>query len=99
MTAEKSAVEARAEAQRIAFGPMVFQATMAMRRLGILEKLHTTRAGLTAAEIATALSLPEYGVKVLLETGLSSGIVALEGETFSLTKTGYFLLKDELTTV
>lgn len=99
MTTEKSAIEARAEAQRIAFGPMVFQATMAMRRLGILDKLHASRAGVTAADIAKSLSLSEYGVKVLLETGLSSGIVALEGEMFSLTKTGYFLLKDELTTV
>ncbi len=36
---------------------------------------------------------------MLLETGLSSGIVALADGRFTLTKTGYFLLKDELTTV
>jgi hypothetical protein len=97
---EMTAAEAKTEAQRIAFGPIVFQATMAMRRLGILDKLRTDRAGVTAAEIARALEIPEYGTKVLLETGLSAGIVALsEGGRFTLTKTGYFLLMDELTTV
>lgn len=96
-TDTKTAVEARADAQRIAFGPMVFQATMAMRRLGILNELYTHRAGRTAAEIAQSRSLPAYGVKVLLEVGLSSGIVALSEGRFTLTKTGYFLLKDEMT--
>jgi O-methyltransferase domain len=95
----KTAVEAKADAQRIAFGPLVFQATMAMRRLGILEKLYTHRAGMTVAELAQSLSISEYGIGVLLETGLSSGSVALSEGRFTLTKTGYFLLKDELTTV
>jgi hypothetical protein len=97
---EMTAAEAKTEAQRIAFGPLVFQATMAMRRLGILEKLRTQRAGLTATEIAQSLGISEYGTRVLLEAGLSSRIVALSDDgRFTLTKTGYFLLKDELTTV
>jgi hypothetical protein len=97
--AEKTAVEARADAQRIAFGPIVFQATVALRRLGILADLHAHPAGRTAAEISQALGIPEYGVKVLLEVGLSSDIVALSQGRFTLTKTGLFLLKDELTAV
>jgi hypothetical protein len=95
----KTAVQAKADAQRIAFGPIVFQATVAMRRLGILDKLYANRAGMAAAEIAQSLAISEYGVKVLLEAGLSSGIVALSEGRFTLTKTGYFLLKDELTSV
>jgi hypothetical protein len=95
----KTAVEAKADAQRIAFGPIVFQATMAMRRLGILAKLQANSAGMTAAEVAQSLAIPEYGVKVLLETGLSSGIVTLSEGRFTLTKTGHFLIKDELTSV
>lgn len=96
----KTAVDARADAQKIAFGPIVFQATVTMRRLGILEKLyHHREVGITAAEIASALSLPEYGVKVLLEVGLSSGTVRLLDDRYTLTKTGTFLLKDKLTTV
>ena len=95
----KTAGEARAAAQRIAFGPIVFQATVSMRRLGILDKLFANPDGMTAAQIATSLGISEYGIKVMLEVGLSSGIVALSEERFTLTKTGYFLLKDELTTV
>jgi O-methyltransferase domain len=93
----RTAVEAKADAQRIAFGPLVFQAVMAMRRLGLLEKLYKNRAGMTSAELAQALTISEYGVNVLLETGLSSGIVTLSEGRFTLTKTGYFLLKDEMT--
>ena len=93
----KTAVAAKTDAQRIAFGPIVFQATVAMRRLGILDKLYASPDGLTAAQVAQSLSIPEYGVKVLLEAGLSSGIVALSEGRFTLAKTGYFLLKDELT--
>jgi hypothetical protein len=94
----KTALEAKADAQRIAFGPIVFQATIAMRRLGILEKLHASPIGMTAAEVAQSLTIPEYGVKVLLEAGLSSGIVSLSEGRFALTKTGFFLLRDDLTT-
>src|SRR5689334_2279618 len=94
-----TAVEAKAAAQRIAFGPVLFQATLAMRRLGILDELYTHRMGRTVAEIAQSRALSEYGARVLLEAGLSAGIVALSGERFTLTKTGWFLLKDDLTTV
>src|SRR6185436_3386102 len=97
---EKTAAEAKTEAQRIAFGPLIFQATMAMRRLGILEELRSNRAGATAADIAQSLGISNYAPTVLLEPGLSAGIVASpEGGRFTLTKTGCFLLKDELTTV
>jgi ubiquinone/menaquinone biosynthesis C-methylase UbiE len=96
----KTASDARSDAQRIAFGPIVFQAAQAMRKLGILEALyHKGDQGLTLADVARSLSLPEYGVRVLLETGLSSGMVRLAKNRYSLTKTGFFLLKDELTTV
>jgi hypothetical protein len=95
----KTAVEARTDAQRIAYGPIIFQATVAMRRLGILDLLYRRSEGKTAAEIAQTLGISEYGIKVLLETGLSAGIVALSGDRFTLTKTGFFLLRDELTTV
>jgi methyltransferase family protein/O-methyltransferase len=95
----KTAVEAKADAQRIAFGPVVFQATLAMRRLGLLDELYAHRAGRTVAEIAQSRAVSEYGVRVLLEAGLSAGIVAQSGERFTLTKTGWFLLKDDLTNV
>lgn len=98
------AVEAKFEAQRIAFGPMAFQAARAMRDLGILGKLSESGdAGASSAELASALGLSAYGVGALLEMGLSLGMVKLAGEgeplRFSLGKVGYFVLFDEMTRV
>lgn len=96
----KSALQAKFDAQKIAFGPIVFQAAMAMRDLGILELVFKHRdRGIAPQEIAEQLDISLYGVKVLLEAGLGSGIVAANDGRYTLTKTGYFLLKDELTRV
>ena len=47
-----SLIEAGFEAQKIAFGPLIFQAARLLRELGILEALRATRSGLTLEEIA-----------------------------------------------
>ena len=96
----KNAVEARSDAQRIAFAPMVFQATKALRDLGILQLLFDARKrGLTASEISSGAELPIYGVKILLEAGLGAEVVFLEDDRFYLSKTGYFILRDRMTEV
>ena len=97
---DKSALQAKFDAQKIAFAPVMFQAAKALRDLGILEYLK--KAGKKGADIntvATNLKLPEYGVKVLLEAGLSLEMVRLENDRFVLTKTGFFILRDKLTQV
>jgi hypothetical protein len=96
----KSALQAKFDAQKIAFGPIVFQAAIALRDLGILEMVLKHReTGITPQEIADQLDISLYGVKVLLEAGLSAEIVSASDNRYTLTKTGYFLLKDELTQV
>lgn len=96
----KSALQAKFDAQKIAFGPIVFQAALAMRDLGILELIFRHRdAGITPQDIAEKLGITLYGVKVLLEAGLGCEIVSANEDRYTLTKTGYFLLKDELTRV
>ena len=46
----KSALTAKFDAQRIAFGPIMFQAARVMRNLGILRILHENRhSGLTVS--------------------------------------------------
>lgn len=96
----KSAVDAKFEAQKIAFGPIMFQAALAMRNLGILEYLEKKRkVGATIAEIAEATSLSVYGVKVLLEAGLSLEMVYAKDRKFFITKVGWYLLRDTLTKV
>ena len=96
----KSALEAKSDAQKIAFAPVAFQVAKTLRDLGILEHIHQTRdMGVTAEDIAQNLNLNPYGVKVLLEFGASLELVAVEDNRFRLTKTGLFILSDPLTRV
>jgi ubiquinone/menaquinone biosynthesis C-methylase UbiE len=95
-----TAYEAKAEAQRIAFAPIAFQASRVLRDSGILELVRASgSAGLTLEEVVTQAKLPRYGVKVLLESGLGIGLFYLQGNRFALTKLGYFLLRDPMTRV
>lgn len=96
----KSALQAKFDAQKIAFAPIMFQAAKALRDLGILDYLLKNRKkGVLLEDISRNLNLSEYGVKVLLEAGLSLEMVMVEDEKWSLTKTGYFVQSDELTRV
>jgi len=97
---DKSALQAKYDAQKIAFGPVMFQAAKALRDLGILEYLMKNRKkGSLLEQIASDLGLTVYGVKVLLEAGLSLDMVMVEHDRWSLTKTGYFIQSDDLTRV
>lgn len=95
-----SAFEAKTEAQKIAFGPVMFQAARALNNLGILRLIADAGAsGVDSSAIAGQLGLTRYGVEVLLDAGLSMGVVLLRDERYILTKTGFFLLNDSMTRV
>jgi len=97
---KKSALQAKFDAQKIAFAPIMFQASKALRDLGILEFLmKKRRKGISIEEVAEELKLSVYGVKVLLEAGISLDMVMAKDGLFFITKTGYFILSDELTKV
>lgn len=96
---EKTALQAKSDAQKIAFAPFIFQAAQALRQLGVLEALYKSSGGLDVPQLSEQLDISEYGLTVLLETGLCAEIVKQEEDAYQLTKTGYFLLKDELTRV
>ncbi|WP_108868874.1 methyltransferase [Aquimarina aquimarini] len=88
------AIDAIQEAQKIAFAPFVFQATISLRKLGILDLIFERRkkGGITLENIAKELSISEYGISVLLEIAESSNIVSKnEGNAYELTNIGYFL--------
>lgn len=92
--------DAIVEAQKIAFAPVVFQATMSLRRLGILDLISKHRAGINIPDIAKQLDITEYGVDVLLEMAESAGVVKqLENKNYKITKTGFFLNSHKMTTV
>lgn len=91
---ETTAIKALEKAHWIAFAPFVFQASVALRNLGILDDIFEQRhtGGPTAAEIAEKLSLSRYGVEVLLEIAETSEIVQKDEDLrYELTKVGYFL--------
>jgi len=96
---KKSAYQAQFDAQKIAFAPIMFQAAKSLRDLGILQAIYENEAGLTIEEVAKKLELSVYGVKVLLEAGLSLELVYAKDYRFFITKTGWFVLSDEMTKV
>jgi len=93
--------QAKKEIQKLTFYPMMFQAARVLKSLGILQEVYNKRkVGISPKEIATKLELPIYGVNLLLETGLSIGLVhLLEENNYTLSNMGYFLLIDKATIV
>ena len=97
---QKSALAAKEAAQWIAFAPVVFQSARVLRESGILLELeHAGKGGLTLQEVAEKVNLSIYGVRVLLESGLGIGLVEMNEDKFIITKTGYFIIHDELTNI
>ena len=95
---KKTAFEAKEAAQWIAFGPVVFQVARVLRNSGILKLIEDDgKSGLTLEAIAGKIKLPVYGVRVLLESGLSIGLVLENNDNYTITKTGHFILHDPLT--
>ncbi len=97
----KRAIDAKNDAQKITWGPVVFQSAKVLRDLGILELVEKNGdEGISLEAIAAQLSIPLYGARVLLEAGLGIGVVYQnESSNYILTKTGFFLLNDEMTKV
>ncbi|MBS1598031.1 MAG: methyltransferase domain-containing protein [Bacteroidetes bacterium] len=96
----KTAFEAKELAQWIAFGPVVFQVARVLRNSGILEVIEESATkGLTIEEIVGKVKLPHYGVRVLLESGLGIGLVVINDDRYTITKTGVFILHDPLTKI
>jgi SAM-dependent methyltransferase len=70
-----TAAEARFEAQRIAFAPVIFHVIQVMRRTGLLRSLVSARDWVDQDELERATGLSSYAITVLLETALSAGVV------------------------
>ena len=96
-----SARDAQRLAEFIAWGPIVFQASRLMVKLGILDLIRDSKDGMTREEIVAKTHLSDYAVKCLLEASLSIGTILVDKDTdrFTLSKTGWFLLNDPATRV
>ncbi|MBO4403964.1 MAG: class I SAM-dependent methyltransferase [Treponema sp.] len=99
------AVDAKFEAQKIAFAPLTFQAVRALLETGILNIIEDSGdKGISCSDISAKSGISEYGVGVLCEMALGMGVLRLsadsesqKNEKFTLGKTGWMLLEDDLT--
>ena len=92
-----SSLQAKTEALAISLAPFVFQTTYALVKLGILKAVGDAgEHGISATEIAKTVDVSLYGVKVLLDLGLSSRLVWLSNENYVLDKVGHFVLCDSM---
>jgi hypothetical protein len=101
---EKSYLEAKEAAQRLAFGPLAFQAIRILSARGILTTLHEAGdEGRTLPELEQTSGLTRYALEVLLESALVSDVVELldlsAPDAYRLSKTGYFFVRDAMTRV
>lgn len=95
-----TALQAKEQAQKLAFAPVAFQAARSLQELGILAMLDEAGTqGLTAKQVAAGSGVSEYGVKVLLDMGLSALIVTCQGDAYRLARIGHFLLHDAMTRI
>lgn len=93
-----NALEAKTEAQKLSFAPIVFHTARTLRDLGILTALDDAGSeGLDAAAIAQKTDVSEYGVKVLLDMAISADIVLWQKPNYSLANLGFFILHDGMT--
>jgi 2-polyprenyl-3-methyl-5-hydroxy-6-metoxy-1,4-benzoquinol methylase len=95
-----SALDAQLEAQKIAFSPIVFQCVRVLKEWGVLELLHVSgKKGLCIEKICKQTKKSRYAVSLLLESALSAYVVEQKNNKFLLTKIGYFLQNDNMTTI
>jgi hypothetical protein len=91
---------ARFEAQKIAFGPVVFQCVRVAWKSGLLALVDAAgKAGASVEALATRSSLSAYAISVVLESALSAGVVRREAGCYSLTRVGDNVLHDEMTQI
>ena len=91
----ESLVEALTNAQKLAFGPLAFQAVATMLDLGIIEFLDKHPS--SEKGIIDTLKLDEYTVRTLVQVGELNNIIKEENGIYSLTKMGSLFLYDEMT--
>jgi len=96
---ERGALANYLQVQRIAFGPLMFQAARAARDMGVLAALDLAPEGLEPAQVAEKAGVSLYAARVLLEACLSLELCEAEGWRFRITRAGRLLLHDEMTRV
>ena len=98
------AIDARFEAQKIAFAPIIFQVSKCMIDFNILKIIEEAGdAGITEEDILKNVNLSSYALSTLLELSLGLSLIKIVKDSnpykYILGKTGFFLINDNLTRV
>jgi hypothetical protein len=97
---KQRAFDARFEAQKIAFGPVVFHCVRYAWKRGMLQALGQAGGqGITLDELEATGRWSRYALKVVLESCLSAGVVLIEDTRWQLDKTGFCLISDDITQI
>ena len=92
--------EARFEAQKIAFGPVIFHCVRYACKRGMLQALSERgEQGMTLDELEATGRWSRYALKVVLESCLSAGVVLIDGGRWQLDKVGFCLLHDDISRI
>jgi SAM-dependent methyltransferase len=84
----------------LAFSPLLFQAAMAARNMGILAAVQASASeGLLPPEVASRVGVSLYAARVLLEGCLALELVDLEGGRYRITDAGQLWISDEMTRI
>lgn len=98
--AQLRGMPARFEAQKIAFGPVVFQCVRVAWKSGLLAQLEQAgESGASVEGLVACDGLSSYAISVLLETALSVGVVQREVGRYRLTRIGDYILHDDMTQI
>jgi SAM-dependent methyltransferase len=88
------------QVHQLAFSPLLFQAAMAARNMGVLAAVHAAASeGLVPAEAASRADVSLYAARVLLEGCLALELVSLEAGRYRLSDAGRLWLFDKMTNV
>lgn len=97
---ELTAIQAKMEAQKIAFSAISFEAVVCLLRLGALRQISETgQQGISSNDLAERLDVGKPGIKVLLDMALTMRLVWQNEDRFVLDKIGHFLLEDEMSQI
>lgn len=87
------------KAHFLSYAPYAFQASVLLRDYGILTSLMNQNAGLTLEELKQAVSISDYGLRILLESGIGIGLLVEEEHRYHITKTGTMFNTDAMVVV
>lgn len=90
-------IKALADAQKIAFAPLTFQAVNAMLKFGILKFIDENPS--TIKEIMDKCKTSKYTTETLLEVACACGVVIKTGDKYCASLVGSAFLQNEMTKV